>query len=39
MNSAVLVIDMLNDFVTGKLKCERAKRIIPNLKKLRNGKS
>lgn len=31
---AVLVIDMLNDFVTGKLRCERAERIIPNLKKL-----
>ena len=25
---------MLNDFVTGDLKCERAKRIIPNIKKL-----
>ena len=25
---------MLNDFVTGKLKCDRAKNIIPNLKKL-----
>lgn len=34
MKEAILVIDMLNDFVTGKLKCERAKRIIPNLKKL-----
>jgi nicotinamidase-related amidase len=34
MSSAVLVIDMLNDFVTGKLKCDRANRIIPNLKKL-----
>ncbi|MGQ9530434.1 MAG: cysteine hydrolase family protein [Candidatus Bathycorpusculaceae bacterium] len=31
---AVIVIDMLNDFVTGDLKCERAKNIIPNLKKL-----
>jgi len=31
---AVIIIDMLNDFVTGDLKCERAKRIIPNLKKL-----
>lgn len=31
---AVVVIDMLNDFVTGSLKCERAERIIPNLKKL-----
>lgn len=34
MSSAILVIDMLNDFVTGKLKCDRAKNIIPNLKKL-----
>jgi nicotinamidase-related amidase len=31
---AVLVIDMLNDFVTGKLKCERAQAIIPNIKRL-----
>jgi len=31
---AVIVLDMLNDFVTGGLKCERALRIIPNLKKL-----
>jgi len=31
---AVVVIDMLNDFVTGMLKCERAERIIPNLEKL-----
>lgn len=31
---AVIVIDMLNDFVTGDLKCERALHIIPNLKKL-----
>ncbi len=34
---AVLVVDMLNDFVTGKLRCERADRIIPNLKKLLAG--
>jgi len=33
-NKAVIIIDMLNDFVTGDLKCERADRIIPNLKKL-----
>lgn len=32
--TAVVVIDMLNDFVTGGLKCERAQRIIPNIKKL-----
>ncbi|MFQ6065559.1 MAG: cysteine hydrolase family protein, partial [Candidatus Bathyarchaeia archaeon] len=31
---ALIVIDMLNDFVTGKLKTERAKHIIPNIKKL-----
>ncbi len=31
---AILVIDMLNDFVTGDLKCEGAKKIIPNLKRL-----
>jgi nicotinamidase-related amidase len=29
---AILVVDMLNDFVYGKLKCARAKRIIPNIK-------
>ena len=33
-NKAIIVIDMLNDFVTGKLENERAKRIIPNIKKL-----
>ena len=31
---AVIVLDMLNDFVTGGLKCERCMHIIPNLKKL-----
>ncbi len=31
---AVLVLDMLNDFVTGKLKTERIKRIIKPLQKL-----
>jgi len=31
---AVVVIDILEDFVTGELKCERAKGIIPNIKKL-----
>ncbi|MEM2147584.1 MAG: isochorismatase family cysteine hydrolase [Candidatus Bathyarchaeia archaeon] len=30
----VIIIDMLNDFVTGDLKCERAKQIIPNLRRL-----
>lgn len=34
---AVLVIDMLNDFVTGELKCERAENIIPNLQRLLSG--
>jgi nicotinamidase-related amidase len=33
-NKAVIILDMLNDFVTGGLKCERALHIIPNLKKL-----
>lgn len=36
MGEAVLVIDMLKDFVYGSLKCERAQRIIPNIKKLIN---
>ena len=31
---ALIVIDMLNDFVTGELKTERAKRIIPNIRRL-----
>jgi nicotinamidase-related amidase len=33
-NNAVIIIDMLNDFVTGDLKCERVEHIIPNMKKL-----
>jgi nicotinamidase-related amidase len=33
-NKAVIVVDMLNDFVTGKLEAKRAKHIIPNLKRL-----
>ncbi len=32
--TAVVVIDMLNDFITGALKCERAQAIIPNIKAL-----
>jgi nicotinamidase-related amidase len=32
--TAVIIIDMLNDFVTGSLECKRAKPIIPKLKKL-----
>ena len=31
---SVIIIDMLNDFVTGELKTDRAQRIIPNLKRL-----
>lgn len=34
VNKAVIIIDMLEDFVIGDLKCERTKHIIPNLKKL-----
>lgn len=32
--TAVIVVDMLNDFVSGPLKCERAPRIIPHLQDL-----
>ena len=28
-NPAILVVDMLNDFVTGALACERGKAIVP----------
>ena len=31
---AVIIVDMLNDFVTGDLKTERAARIVPALRKL-----
>ena len=31
---AIIIVDMLNDFVTGKLEVDRAKHIIPNLKRL-----
>ncbi len=31
---ALIVIDMLNDFVYGRLKCERVKRIIPNIRRV-----
>jgi nicotinamidase-related amidase len=34
LKTAVVVIDMINDFVTGALKCERASRIIPNIQRL-----
>jgi nicotinamidase-related amidase len=33
-HQALIVIDMLNDFVTGSLRTERANHIIPNIKKL-----
>jgi len=36
MKTAIIIIDMLNDFVTGSLKCERAPRIIPNIQCLLN---
>ncbi len=32
--TAIIVVDMLNDFVTGSLRCERADRIVPNLQQL-----
>lgn len=34
---AVLVVDMLNDFVTGALKCDRGLAIVPKTKKLLKG--
>jgi len=34
LKPALVVVDMINDFVYGSLKVERAKRIIPNIKKL-----
>ena len=37
MKPAVLVIDMLNDFVTGELKCDTAQEIIPNILQLLNA--
>ncbi|MFZ0965113.1 MAG: isochorismatase family cysteine hydrolase [Candidatus Bathyarchaeia archaeon] len=33
-NKAVIIIDLLNDFVTGDLKSDRAERVIPKLKRL-----
>lgn len=33
-NPVVILIDMLNDFVTGDLRCERAECIVPKLRKL-----
>ena len=34
METAIVVVDMINDFVTGTLKCESATKIIPNIKRL-----
>jgi nicotinamidase-related amidase len=34
MKTAVLVIDMINDFMTGVFKSKRAAKIVPNIKKL-----
>lgn len=34
---AVLVVDMLNDFVTGALKCDRGLAIVPKTKELLDG--
>lgn len=33
-NYAILVVDMLNDFVYGKLRCAKAEKIIPTIKSL-----
>jgi nicotinamidase-related amidase len=33
-SEAIVLVDMVNDFVTGALKCERAERIIPRLQTL-----
>ena len=37
MTDALLIVDMVNDFVTGKLGTPRAKRIIPNIRTLADG--
>ena len=34
---AILVVDMLNDFVTGALKCDRGLAIVPKTAELLNG--
>jgi nicotinamidase-related amidase len=34
MKKAIIVVDMINDFVTGKLGSERAQKIIPNITSL-----
>lgn len=35
--TAILVVDMLNDFVTGALKCDRGLAIVPNVARLLKG--
>jgi len=34
MSMGVIIVDMLNDFVAGALKCECASKIIPNIQRL-----
>jgi nicotinamidase-related amidase len=34
VKTAIVVVDMINDFVTGSLKCESAFKIIPNIQRL-----
>ena len=36
MKTAIIVVDMINDFVTGTPKCESASKIIPNIQRLLN---
>jgi nicotinamidase-related amidase len=36
VKTAIVVVDMINDFVTGSLKCESAFKIIPNIQRLLN---
>lgn len=37
MKQAILVVDMLNDFVTGALRCDRGAAIVPQTAKLLDG--
>ena len=37
MKQAILVVDMLNDFITGALKCDRGVAIVPQMMKLLDG--
>ena len=37
MKTAILVVDMLNDFVTGALKCDRGLAIVPQTARLLDG--